>query len=776
MSLYRKVLEKMKKINCIQKERGAIFVLTAVLLPIMFGCLGIAYDVGTIYMHKARLQNVADAAALAGGRAYLQSQTKTNANDRDSIDDDTNGKAEKEYAIGGSHTQSGNHPDADAAADAYIFKNIINLGGKVKSDKYSHYALKGIKKSGDNYIAADEIFYRIGLSETVRLYFLPVLTNRRSEIVRAGSVVLVQPGTTTVIPGSGGGSTTITHTSIFDNLFTFSESLFTRNNIQSNGTIEQSFIGDMVYTHQNGLLDGDLNKSIYYDSSTPGPAGDDNATNTNQNHWYETKGGAGSSSTAKINDPIIDTTFDTKAYLEAFRSKLNGPHVDVSDSPSNRFYVTGNSDIYVKCDVKYQLNGEGSYRKDGDVYYLLDLNGNDVTFEENGKEYKICYYKLSERYVRCGKCDDDINYYLLNNNGNITNCFIEVKILDQWGNKSITPFVKINETTKYLGLTWDAEPKFVYGDNQHYTPNLLTIDDLNPKVGLPLAVTSDKFTEKSTDYGSGTSNIYHVLLHRLSDPNQIHDTVDIVIDQPIPGDENEPVYILIEGINQVHILGNATTTRRPVILVFLSDATTKIKYEFTGAEFKGVIYAPVSGFEHVQNLTGVFRGNIITKNINIEASSKMTWIQENFLENENYTDEAIKAISDANKQKIEAANATLTDELKQKIRERLGITEEQQNSMDWYNNLRYPEKQSLFTKWKALFDEYKNDPAIRNILWPWNEHFDIEAGEDQIVTTDENLRLINYRTEYQVNEDGSVPENKVLDPFIFETLAKPNSY
>ena len=89
----------------------------------------------------------------------------------------------------------------------------------------------------------------------------------------------------------------------------------------------------------------------------------------------------------------------------------------------------------------------------------------------------------------------------------------------------------------------------------------------------------------------------------------------------------------------------------------------------------------------------------------------------------------------------------------------------------FYSKLGYNDKQKLYNAWKTLQERY---PDFANQLWPWNEHFDIESGEDQIV--DENLRLINYRTEYQVNEDGSVPENKVLDPFIFETLAKPNSY
>jgi len=57
MTLYEKILERMKNIKFLKQERGAIFVLTALLLPLMFGFLGFAYDVGNLYMHKARLQN-----------------------------------------------------------------------------------------------------------------------------------------------------------------------------------------------------------------------------------------------------------------------------------------------------------------------------------------------------------------------------------------------------------------------------------------------------------------------------------------------------------------------------------------------------------------------------------------------------------------------------------------------------------------------------------------------------------------------------------------------
>lgn len=46
--------------------RGSVLVLTALLLPLLFMFAGLAVDTGSLYAQKARLQNIADAAALAG--------------------------------------------------------------------------------------------------------------------------------------------------------------------------------------------------------------------------------------------------------------------------------------------------------------------------------------------------------------------------------------------------------------------------------------------------------------------------------------------------------------------------------------------------------------------------------------------------------------------------------------------------------------------------------------------------------------------------------------
>lgn len=53
--------EKMKS-----TQRGAIMVFFAILVPLFLGAIGLAVDAGFLYMQKAKLQDVADATALAG--------------------------------------------------------------------------------------------------------------------------------------------------------------------------------------------------------------------------------------------------------------------------------------------------------------------------------------------------------------------------------------------------------------------------------------------------------------------------------------------------------------------------------------------------------------------------------------------------------------------------------------------------------------------------------------------------------------------------------------
>ena len=56
----------------ISKQHGQATVLYALLMPILFAFVGVGMDLGWYYLNVSRLQNAADAAALAGAQALVQ--------------------------------------------------------------------------------------------------------------------------------------------------------------------------------------------------------------------------------------------------------------------------------------------------------------------------------------------------------------------------------------------------------------------------------------------------------------------------------------------------------------------------------------------------------------------------------------------------------------------------------------------------------------------------------------------------------------------------------
>lgn len=156
----------MKNIKLLQQERGAIFVLTALLLPLMFGFLGFAYDVGNLYMHKARLQNTADAAALAGARAYVNKLGESEAN--------------------GFVTNAGDNVKATAKAqlkteaERYIRGNNPLFVKKSARKEQFDFGTRTVSNDTVNKKVNTSEYFRVMLHEPVKLYFLPVIGVRNN--------------------------------------------------------------------------------------------------------------------------------------------------------------------------------------------------------------------------------------------------------------------------------------------------------------------------------------------------------------------------------------------------------------------------------------------------------------------------------------------------------------------------------------------------------------------------------------------------------------------
>lgn len=161
------------------RQKGQILVFTAVLLPLLIAACGFTVDFGNMYMHKSKLQNAADAAAIAGGYAFRDN--------KENID---------------------SHPKADNASKDSAKSNLTNF------DDIGRLCQARVDKDG-------VIYYRVELSESVPVYFLRLFGVGDSTTVSADSIAS--------IVNLGGGKN-----NIFQNLFSFGSGGFTSTNANQN--------------------------------------------------------------------------------------------------------------------------------------------------------------------------------------------------------------------------------------------------------------------------------------------------------------------------------------------------------------------------------------------------------------------------------------------------------------------------------------------------------------------------------------------------------------
>ena len=65
----------------VRNERGAVLVLSAILMVVLLGMAALAIDVGQLYLARQRAQNVCDAAVLAGGKLLTGTEACTGPGD-----------------------------------------------------------------------------------------------------------------------------------------------------------------------------------------------------------------------------------------------------------------------------------------------------------------------------------------------------------------------------------------------------------------------------------------------------------------------------------------------------------------------------------------------------------------------------------------------------------------------------------------------------------------------------------------------------------------------
>ena len=158
----------------LKKQQGAIITLFALLLPVLLAFTGLAVDLGRLYMEQGRLQNIADAAVLAG-LAELKAQNKANGQLIHDMPEGAVTAYEEELLEA-----------ANTGANEYLRKNsgdVFDLED-VNDKKVLKTAIYRIKNSDNK----NSYFYELIIGNEYPLYFAQIIYPK-DMLVQAGAVV-----------------------------------------------------------------------------------------------------------------------------------------------------------------------------------------------------------------------------------------------------------------------------------------------------------------------------------------------------------------------------------------------------------------------------------------------------------------------------------------------------------------------------------------------------------------------------------------------------------
>ena len=193
-------------------QQGAILVLTAFLLPFIIAFTGLAVDLGNLYVQHQRLQNAADAAVLAGAKAYAENNEKVDS-----------------------------HPKADERAREYIIGQYHNLAADENINPPEYKAKEYNKK----------VYYRVDLSEEFPLYFLSFI--KKTQIISVSSIASIET------------SKQEENVGFFNNLFLYSRQLILKDSIDNHDIIDNK--GDAYWNHSKNMISESFDGRIGYTTS-----------------------------------------------------------------------------------------------------------------------------------------------------------------------------------------------------------------------------------------------------------------------------------------------------------------------------------------------------------------------------------------------------------------------------------------------------------------------------------------------------------------------------
>lgn len=623
MSWFQMVLGKLKiakNSKCLQalrEERGAIFVLTALMLPVLLGCLGFAYDAGNLYIHKARLQNTADAAALAGGRAYVN--------------------ALGEYASNGVLTTVTEDQKAEAkgalksSAQQYIGANNPLFAAKTGKEEKFYF---GTRSTSVGEKTNSTEYFRVNLTEPVQLYFLPVIGIQKSVDVKAYATTKL---TDTVVSSGGNNQQADAENKP---VVIAGSSFYDESNTDDPSHVYNYYNVSNVYVKTGGtsnVLTKDGKKVV------PSSSG------TIHGQAYDGTGNFVDVTYAEVEEVDYDMMAYGEEIRKLFRQKQK-EHLSESDKQKYAEYEAKKAQWdqgyanYLNAYNAWIASGTPQYSSPSSKEEMIEIYNLIVKYNQQCAPWQAqqntdAYTQVLQQWNSDGRplvgSESDFKQVMSSNAlYNLTG--IEPKD-DNWSSlKEQEPYIvngirlgimKINgtkapEISTYTGLEKEPNIYADYGIDEYY----MTYHAYNDQIQSYSTNTISSDTSLS-----GSEHSYCYLSHASFLPNPgaqtVKSSINVLVDGFYEGDgitNNTPFYLFIEDDIQLENIW-INNTNRPLILCYMGSY--QIHYEMQSGPdeanrnvIRGFFYNPNAAGDTHQNGSHIdFKGSIVAEKLTIHG-------------------------------------------------------------------------------------------------------------------------------------------------------------
>lgn len=396
-------------LSSLKNERGAYMVFFAILIPILFGCAGLAVDLGNGFARHARLQKAADAAVLAAAYVY----------DKDDV------------------------TDLKTVAHTYLEANLY-----ADTAMRDNYKIDKITKRvyGDGTDETKGVLLSLYVSQNVDTTFMRILGLQKIPVSVEATARLVPDSPITGDPGVFGFTMVAGYSGPVDNpgvlnknaIYINSDNVYIHGKIHSNGpiSIDHNNSGDkrsvfiekgafsssaktdlelwshsqnVTWEHENNT--GPKDNGFYNNDTMLRPPG-----HQDPGLWVHFNRFGYDDGTSQGQDVLASNTYVDKINIAMEKDNSSVEKVyQYVEKYRNEFFPTGG--LYRK-DESSCKSGEESIYLDTDGHY--DSAGSGRGFSENDKQYKIIITD-GDINVKQGNCNTSwTNMTIISLHGNVT--------------------------------------------------------------------------------------------------------------------------------------------------------------------------------------------------------------------------------------------------------------------------------------------------------------------------------------------------------------------